>query len=298
MPVGSSRGGSFPVAAGDAREREVHVMSDVDPVTARRERGRRATGASPVRRDSPLPLWAQVHDDLRHRLTTGEFADAFPGELALVDEYGVSRHTVREALRRLRSEGLVVAQRGRRPRLANPPVIDQPLGALYSLFSSVEATGAVQRSVVRALDVRVDDDAALQLEVPDGSELLYLERIRLADDEPLAVDRIWLPAARTKPLLDVDFTHTALYTELAARCGVRLSSGCEQIRAVIPSEEEREDLDLPEGVAAFAIDRVGEYEGSPFEWRRTLVRADRFELSARVSPGGTYKLDMGEASRQ
>ena len=71
------------------------------------------------------PLWAQLLADLRRRLGSGEFAASFPGELALVAEYGVSRHTVREALRRLREEGLVVAERGRAPRLASPTEIAQ-----------------------------------------------------------------------------------------------------------------------------------------------------------------------------
>jgi len=49
------------------------------------------------------PLWAQLLGDLRRRLDLDEFRTAFPGELALVAEYGVSRHTVREAVRRLRA---------------------------------------------------------------------------------------------------------------------------------------------------------------------------------------------------
>src|SRR5436190_19159912 len=85
------------------------------------------------------PLWAQLLAALRRRLDLDEFADAFPGELALVAEYGVSRHTVREAVRRLREEGLVIAGRGRTPRRAEPAAIEQQLGELYSLFTAVEA---------------------------------------------------------------------------------------------------------------------------------------------------------------
>ena len=77
-------------------------------------------GAHELDRRGATPLWVQLLADLRRRLGAGEFSDAFPGELALVAEYRVSRHTVREALRRLREEGLVVAERGRPPRLASP----------------------------------------------------------------------------------------------------------------------------------------------------------------------------------
>ena len=50
-------------------------------------------------RSSPLPLWAQLLDDLRDRLDAGEFAESFPTDLELTTAYGVSRHTAREAVR-------------------------------------------------------------------------------------------------------------------------------------------------------------------------------------------------------
>ncbi|MGH3989867.1 MAG: GntR family transcriptional regulator [Pseudonocardiaceae bacterium] len=249
------------------------------------------SGPRAVDRASALPLWAQVHTDLRRRLEAGEFTGVFPGELALVAEYAVSRHTVREALRRLRSEGIVTSERGRSPRVTGPAVIEQPLGALYSLFASVEAAGQIQRSVVRALDVRADGIVAARLELEESAPLLYLERLRLAGEAPLAVDRVWLPASLAAPLLKADFTHTALYDELARRCGVRLSGGREHLRAVVPTAAERALLGIGAGVAAFAIDRLACSGGRPTEWRHTLVRGDRFSVSAQFSARDGYRLD-------
>lgn len=248
-------------------------------------------GPRVVDRASALPLWAQVHADLRRRLAEGEFTETFPGELALVAEYTVSRHTVREALRRLRSEGIVTAERGRPPRVAGPSVIEQPLGALYSLFASVEAAGQVQRSVVRALDLRTDEGAAARLGLDGSTPLLYLERLRLAAEEPLAVDRVWLLASLASPLLEADFTHTGLYDELARRCGVRLSGGREHLRAIVPTAAQRALLGIGASVAAFAIDRLGCSGGRPTEWRHTLVRGDRFTVSAQFSARDGYRLD-------
>ena len=161
-------------------------------------------GAHELDRRGATPLWVQLLRDLRRRLGAGEFSDAFPGELALVAEYRVSRHTVREALRRLREEGLVVAERGRPPRLASPTEIAQPLGTPYSLFQSVESTGRVQRNVVRTLDVRADGVVAARLGLEESTPLVHLERLRFSDEEPLAIDRVWLPERLAAPLLDVD----------------------------------------------------------------------------------------------
>lgn len=230
-----------------------------------------------VDRRSALPLWAQVHADIERRLRTGEFADAFPGEMALVKQYGVSRQTVREALRRLRESGLVDAGRGRAPKVADAE-ITQPQGTLYSLFASVEDSGQHQRSIVRSLEARADGTVATRLGLEESTPLIYLERIRLADDEPLAMDRVWLPARLAAPLLESDFTSTSLYGELDQRCGIRLTGGREHVRAIVPTSAERVLLGMPEGTAALAIDRTGELRGQPVEWRQTVVRGDRFSL--------------------
>ena len=242
-------------------------------------------------RGASRPLWEQLLTDLRRRLDLDEFRTAFPGELALVAEYGVSRHTVREAVRRLREEGLVVAGRGRTPRQAEPAEIEQPLGEIYSLFTAVEATGRVQRSVVRTLDVRADGVVAARLGLEESTPLVHLERLRLADAEPLAVDRVWLPQHLAAPLLEVDFSRTALYTVYAQRCGVRVTGGSEQIRAAIPSPAERDLLGIGSGVAALHIDRIGLAGDQPVEWRHTLVRADRFMVTARFSAREGYRVD-------
>lgn len=230
-------------------------------------------------RSAGPPLWQQVLSDLRHRLADGEFARAFPGELALVAQYGVSRHTVREALRHLRAEGTVLAARGRKPRLA-PAEVEQPLGALTSLFDAVESRGLEQRSIVRRLDVRADGVVATRLGLEESAPLVHLERLRLAGDEPLALDRTWLPADLALPLLDADFTRTALYDELAARCGVRLTGGREQVRAVLATRGERALLGLPTTAALLLVERTGFVQDRPVEVRHTLVRGDRYAVTA------------------
>ena len=252
-------------------------------------------GAHPLRRAGGGLLWQQLLADLRRRLTDGQFTDTFPGELALATEYDVSRHTVRQALRLLRAEGVVTAVRGRQPQVV-PTEITQPVGALYSLFASVEATGQEQRSIVHTLDVRADGVIATRLGLEESTPLVHLERLRLAGDEPLAVDRVWLPAHLAYPLLAADFTHTALYTEDRRRCGVALTGGQEHIRAVVPTAAERLLLGIGPDTAAFAIDRLGRADDRPVEWRHTLVRGDRFSVTADFSARDGYRLTLASRS--
>jgi GntR family transcriptional regulator len=247
-------------------------------------------------RTSALPLWAQLRDRLSARLDAGEFADEFPAEMDLAAQYAVSRNTVREAMRRLRADGVVVAERGRRPRLATPLEIEQPLGAIYSLFASVEAAGLEQHSVVRAVDLRADGEVARRLGRDPEASLFYLERVRLAGDRPLAVDRVWMPGDVGGALVDVDFTHTALYVELYQRTGLRLTAGREWVRAVVPSPGDRALLELAPDQAALAIDRLASVHEDLVEWRRTLIRGDRFSLVAEFSARTGYQFDAAAMS--
>ena len=253
-----------------------------------RQDGDPAPGSSAPRHEQPfrldrssgVPAWRQLQTHLLSRLQSGEFGDALPGEFELAEQYGVSRHTVREALRELRAEGTITSGRGRRPRIAVAgATILQPTGIVYSLFSTVEASGMAQVSVVRALDVRADGVIATRLGLEESTPLFHLERLRLAAGEPLALDRVWMPAAVAEPLLTADFRRTSLYDALLGLTGVPITGGAETVRAVIPSEAEHSALGLVPPAAAFAVERTATSSGVPIEWRSTLIRADRFSLT-------------------
>jgi GntR family transcriptional regulator len=245
-------------------------------------------------RSNPLPLWAQLYDDLVRRLAAGAFTAAFPGEHELVAEYGVSRHTVREALSRLRQTGVLESARGRRTAVRRTR-IEQPLGALYSLFREVEARGMRQRSQVLVKKLGPDPAVAARLGLAEATPFLYFERIRCADDEPLALDRTWLLAAVARPLLDADLTATGIYDELA-RHGVRVTDGEERIHAVTATAAQRQRLALPRGAALLAIERVGCVDGAPIEWRESVVRGDRFSVLARWAPHSAYQMRIADGS--
>jgi GntR family transcriptional regulator len=236
-------------------------------------------------RSSPLPLWAQICADLRRRIDAGEFAIGFPGEIALTEDYEVSRHTVREALRVLRGEGLLRSQRGR-PTIVEPTVYRQSLGTLYSLFDSVAAQGATPRSDVLRLASTVNATVSSHLGLPDDTELVVLERIRYADDQPLAHDVSWMPADLARPLLGSDLTHAGLYAELQA-IGVTIDAGTERVTAELAPRHIAEALDLPMTSPLLLLERRATAQGRAAEWRETHIRADRFSLEAQWSASGT-----------
>lgn len=248
------------------------------------------SGRGPVLPDrtSPLPLWAQVCADLRRRITAGEFAPGFPGELSLVEQYEVSRHTVREALRVLRGEGLVRSERGRVSTVDSSSV-SQNLGSLYSLFRTLENQGHTQHSVVRRQALTTNATVATHLGVEDAADLVVIERVRYADDSALALDTAWLPASVAQPLLDVDLRRNGLYHALADTCSVHVDSGREHIAAVIAPAHIASLLGIPEGSAMHHIERTAFAGDRAVEWRETFIRGDRFSLDVDWS-GSEYSI--------
>lgn len=245
--------------------------------------------AEPLERSSDVPLWAQLERELRRRMELGHFADRFPTDRELIEVYGVSRHTARHAVAQLGADGIVRRARGVGTSV-DQRTFERSLGALYSLFQVVEEAGIEQHSVVRALERVTDADVAERLDLGADAELVLIDRVRYAGDEPLAIDRIWLPADVAEPLLDADFTHTSLYNELERTLGKRPGEGWEQIHPKVPTDDEREILGLDEGEAVFAIERLGACKGEPIEWRLTLIRGDRFTFVADWTAGQRNEL--------
>jgi GntR family transcriptional regulator len=242
--------------------------------------------AATLDRSSPVPLWAQIVDDLRRRLLEGEFEDRFPTDEELTRDYEVSRQTVREAVRHLTAEGLVVRQRGRGTSVTTP-ILEQPLHSLYSLASTVRAKGIEERSEVLAAERRrAPAEVAARLEMETAEEVVYIERLRFAGAEPIAFDRSWLPAYQAGALLHADLSSGGLYDLLATHCSLRITGGWERIRPVIPQPAERRLLRLPPKMAAFSIERLALAGEAPVEWRRSLIRGDRYSLIAQW-PSGT-----------
>ena len=239
-------------------------------------------GALPLDRSSPVPLWAQLEAELRRRLAAGEFTYRFPTDRELVDTYKVSRHTARDAVDRLCTDGLLERRRGRGTFVREE--YEQPAGAVFSLFRAVEARGVRQTVDVRQAIECTDAAAAVRLELDSDAPLVLIDRIRLADAEPLVIDRVWLPADLARPLLSGADLTGVIYHLLSRLCGVTVIGGWERITPTIPHPRERAALRMPEGTAVFTIERMGRSSDRPVEWRVSKVRGDRYSFVTNWHP--------------
>ena len=132
--------------------------------------------------------------------------------------------------------------------------------------------------------------AAVHLDLDEGTELVLLARLLLAGGAPLALDRAWLPKAIAEPLLDIDWSHTALYDELARLGASAPNQGWERLTPIVPTPADRAKLGLRRSEAAFFLERLGTRDGRPVEWRTTVIRGDRYRFVSDWSAGSRSQL--------
>jgi GntR family transcriptional regulator len=238
--------------------------------------------AAPLDSSDPLPLWAQLARELRRRLASGEFDDKFPTELELAGAFRVSRATVREAIRRLRGEGLLDARRGSGTFVVHRH-LDAPILGTSGLAQAITAAGHIETSkVLRVEPAPAGETAARALGTTSRETVLYVERLRYADGEPLALDRsaLALDPAERRAFAGGDLTQGSLYGLLEERCGLRITGGREQLRAAACSPAERKLLRPGPQEGVLEVERVAYATDRAVEWRRSLVRGRGYVLSA------------------
>ena len=236
----------------------------------------------PLDASDPMPLWAQLAAELRRSLGAGEFDDRFPTEAELVTTFGVSRATVREAIRHLRDEGLLDARRGSGTFVVRRQ-LDAPILGTAGLAQAITAAGLAEASrVLRIAEGPAGETAGRALGTDSHEVVQWIERLRYADGEPLALDRsaLAIDAAQRRALVSGDLTQGSLYGLLETLCAVRITGGSERLRAVTCNQAERKLLRPGRGEGVFEVERVAYAGDRPVEWRRSLVRGRGYVIGA------------------
>jgi len=192
-----------------------------------------------------------------------EVGDRLPAERALAARYGVSRMTVRQALGVLEARGLIRRATGRSGgSFVAPPKVERDLAAFGGLSSQLARQGVVAGA--RVLTTRTTDE---------GIEIV---RLRLADREPIAIERSTFPH-RFGHLLELDLTGS-LYDLLEDDAPVR---AVERIEPVLAGADDAQLLEVRVGDPLLLVDRVAySSDGEVVETARDLFRGDRTRIVA------------------
>jgi GntR family transcriptional regulator len=185
----------------------------------------------------PDPLWVQAVDAIRAQVTSGSIRPGgrLPPERELCQHLGISRVTLRKALAKLVDDGVLQSSHGRGWHAAGPA--QSQTGAkewpnsLEGFSETAARMGLVASSLVlRAERIRASLDQAEELQIAPGTPLFLLERVRLLNDLPIALDLTMMPATIADRFESADFAVDSLY-DLIADAGMEMSGADSSIEA-------------------------------------------------------------------
>jgi GntR family transcriptional regulator len=233
--------------------------------------------SSPPAAVSTPPAYVRIAGDLRDKIETGELPPHVPvlSERELATEFEVSRMTARHALTILENEGYVYRRQHRGTFVSEPRI---PL-RIGSFSDEIVRSGRRPGAELLWAETQVPTARVSQaLDLKEGSTVYALQRLRRADNEPIAIETTFIPAEIAPDFLRHDLGGS-LWELLRDEHGIRPSRATATLEVVALDDTASEQLDLrTASPAVLLIRRTYDHDGRCFEYARDLYRADRAEF--------------------
>ncbi|WP_329372663.1 GntR family transcriptional regulator [Streptomyces sp. NBC_00669] len=236
-----------------------------------------------IDRSSPVPLYFQFAQQLQGLIESGELPPGtrLSNEIAMADEFGLSRPTMRQAMQHLVDKGLLARKRG-----VGTQVVANRIRRnveFSSLYEDLERDKRRPRTEVLSIEtVPAGAAVAAALRVAEGAPVVAVQRLRFADDQPIALMENDLPAGL------IDLTEDALAEAglymLLRRSGVGLSSAVQAIGARRATAAEAKLLEETRGATLLTMTRTAfDSSGTPVEYGSHVYRASRYSFEMTVT---------------
>lgn len=233
------------------------------------------------------PLYAQVKALITRRIGSGEWkpGSMISNEFQLAAEFNVSQGTVRKALVALEAERLIVRHQGRGTYVAR----HTRERALFHFFRIVDFNDQRLEPSSRTLSqksVTATRDLSKRLEVPRGTALNCITRVRILEDVPAIFERIYTPVA-LMPELVIEIGQEMvdeMYVIYQERYGITIAHASERIAAVTATREDARLLDIAEATPLLEVTRVArDVSKVVIELRISRYRTDLFRYAAELN---------------
>jgi GntR family transcriptional regulator len=234
---------------------------------------------SAIYRNSPLPRYFQLKEIMRERIRSGEWkpGELIPSERELSEKYGISRMTARQAITELVNEGLFYREQGK-GTFVSQRKITQQLIHLTGFTEDIRARG--QRPGTKVLSATMhpaDEETAEKLRINPGTPIFRLQRLRLADDEPLAIELSQISFKGWEGLLEEDLEHNSLYRLLEAKYGLALMEADQELEAGLTGSEEAQLLKISAASPVLFTRRITYTDrNQPIEYAKAVYCGNKY----------------------
>lgn len=230
---------------------------------------------------NPIPLHVQLKEILKNEILQGDFKEKIPSERELMDKYSVSRSTVRQAISSLVHEGFLEKRHGRGTFVSHRPV-EEWLGYISTYNEVIENMG--MKPSTRLLSQERGKEPGEIANILGVSEFYAIERLRFADDIPIAIEKQYYPLEIGLKLAEFDLNTAVLYDILEVSLGLKLWEAEQIISCALPTKEEAAYLEIPEKSCILTMERViYDPEGNPLEFLKGVFRSDMYAFRIKLA---------------
>jgi len=233
-------------------------------------------------RSSYLPMYIQISDIIREAIHNGELCenDRVWSEREIMDKFDVSRNTAQSAIDELVKNGLLTRIQGKGTFVSDWRV-NIGLQSLVSFSEATRIKGKVPSSKIISFSIeKAGKPIAQKLEIENDAAVYKLERLRLADGQPMMHETSYLPQALFPDLIRFDFSTESLFAVLEKEYQTQISWQKQIINPLISTEYEAELLSITPGLPLIETEGITYLEdNTPIEANRLIYRSDLYELS-------------------
>lgn len=232
----------------------------------------------------PLPLYYQVAQILETEwLSHYEPGSQIPTELELTTRFGVSRTTIRLAMRLLEEKGLLTRRPGKGSFLTRPK-LQVELSELTGFVEDMVALGLESSArVIKIESITPGPPVTEHLKLPPTAQVVYIERVRLAENEPISFDVTYLPQELGAKIVQDDLEIHPIFSLMEGKYGIPLGEADYAIEASNAPARIARLLDIPSGSPIFLIERTSySISGEPVDYEKLHYRADKIRYHMRL----------------
>lgn len=231
-------------------------------------------------RNSPVSLYYQLKNMVTSAIEEGILAkgDKLPTEQELIEEFDVSRTTVRLALQELKAEGYISAIPGKGSFVA-APLVNFNASKLLGFSEEIQLLGYQPGTRLIAVDqIECEAQIAKELQIEVGPRILRVSRLRLADNRPIGLATSYLNSIRFPDLWNQDYNQLSLYKIFEEKMDLQITGATQRIGAGLATENEAKYLEVQIGTPMLRVQRTTLVEdGIPVDYVKAGFDATIFE---------------------
>jgi GntR family transcriptional regulator len=251
-----------------------------------------------------IPYYYQLKNFIKEEIESGNWkpGEQILPEIKVCELFNISRTVVRQTYQELVNEGYLIKKKAKGTFISEPKINENIVQSLMGFYEDMTARGfKVKNDVLWQKKIPATKKVAKHLKLEEGEEVVVIRRLRSINDEPIVIDRTYIPYRFCEGILDEDFSNRSLYTYLEGQHNLKIDRGRRYIEAVVASEEEARLLNAKKGVPLLYIESVVYLkDGTPLEYYSAVHRGDRMRLVTelkrikssddigKISPDSTY----------